>query len=253
MIGRALTAAKWIALGFGHKGLVLDLGSGNSPHPRADVLCDRHLTPTGHRHAKLVKDRSLVCADISALPFRDKVFSFVICRMVLEHIDPAQLPSALLELSRVASAGYIETPSPICELLMPDPCHTTFVELDADTLVFTPKAQSVPFPAVAYTLGRWRRELKVWQQFISNHQSLLSVRLSWTGSIAYRISTPASVPSSFSADTSDVLELFNNDDASFVDRSLRSVLKALVRRAFHAGGPRIHFRQSTSSTVRSDS
>ena len=48
------------------------------------------------------------------LPFADKSFDFVYCRHVVEDLyNPFLL---LKEMDRVGKAGYIETPSPMCEL-----------------------------------------------------------------------------------------------------------------------------------------
>ena len=53
--------------------LVLDVGSGDGPFPRADVLCDKYIFDTD-RMSNLVIDRPFVMGDISALPFLDNSF-----------------------------------------------------------------------------------------------------------------------------------------------------------------------------------
>ena len=88
--------------------LVLDIGSGDGPFPRADVLSDRYLQDTD-RVSRLVVDRPFVMGDISALPFLDNSFDFVYCAHVLEHIN--NLETAMKELMRVGKRGYIELPS----------------------------------------------------------------------------------------------------------------------------------------------
>ena len=52
--------------------LVLEVGSGDMPYPRADILCDRYHGKTSHRrpNAKLIIDRPMVIADI-----QDNLFS----------------------------------------------------------------------------------------------------------------------------------------------------------------------------------
>ena len=104
-MGRLAHINEWLSLGRGHDGLVLDVGSGNSPHPRADVLVDRYVTRrTSHRFggAAFLRDRPSVCGDIASLPFADKSFSFAIARHVIEHLDAADAARALTELSRIA-------------------------------------------------------------------------------------------------------------------------------------------------------
>ena len=50
-------------------------------------------------------------ADLTALPFRDKQFDYVVLSHVIEHIPAEDLDRAVRELIRVAHAGYIEAPS----------------------------------------------------------------------------------------------------------------------------------------------
>jgi ubiquinone/menaquinone biosynthesis C-methylase UbiE len=101
--------------------LVLDVGSGGNPYPRADVLLDR-LVGAEHRcGAPMLIDRPTVFGDGTKLPFKDKAFDFVIASHILEHMsDPS---SFLNELQRVGKAGYIETPNFIFERLIPMNIH----------------------------------------------------------------------------------------------------------------------------------
>lgn len=86
---------------------VLEIGPGHSPFARADVSVDFVDVP-GVK--KLVK----VDVATEPLPFADKEFSFVVCRHCIEDMyNPFPL---LKEMQRVASAGYVEAPSPIAEI-----------------------------------------------------------------------------------------------------------------------------------------
>lgn len=97
---------------------VLDVGSGAFPNPRADVLCERDPV---RPHRRAVVDRPFVVADATALPFRRGAFDHVIASHLAEHVaDPRALCA---ELGRVAVAGYIETPSPLFEKLLPEENH----------------------------------------------------------------------------------------------------------------------------------
>jgi len=82
--------------------LVLDAGSGHFPFPNADVLCDLYDKPTK-------VGRLFVCCDIQFLPFKPKVFNFVYCSHVLEHVINPNL--TISELKRVAQHGYASFPS----------------------------------------------------------------------------------------------------------------------------------------------
>lgn len=110
-------------VGIARDDLVLDVGSGAFPNDRADVLCERALV---REHRVAVVDRPLVVADAVALPFRNGAFDFVIVSHLAEHVEnPVELVS---ELTRVAVAGYVETPSPIFERLFPTANHVWKVE-----------------------------------------------------------------------------------------------------------------------------
>lgn len=88
---------------------VLEIGPGTVPFARADVFVDFvdvDTVPAG----KLIK------CDVAnePLPFADKSFDFVVCRHMLEDMfNPFPICA---EMSRVAKAGYVETPSPLAEL-----------------------------------------------------------------------------------------------------------------------------------------
>jgi SAM-dependent methyltransferase len=118
--------------------VVLDLGSGAFPNARADVLCDRDLVDNRHRAGlAVVIDRPLVRADATRLPFRDGAFDFVIASHLAEHIDD---PAAFCrELARVATAGYVETPSPLADYLLDEEYHIWRVGRRDGGLVFRTK------------------------------------------------------------------------------------------------------------------
>ena len=88
---------------------VLDIGSGTAPFRRADMFVD-WTKPSD------IPDHKFQACDIhrNRLPFDDKTFDFVYCRHVLEDLYNPFLIVA--EMSRVAKAGYIETPSPLAEV-----------------------------------------------------------------------------------------------------------------------------------------
>ncbi len=126
--------------------LVLDVGSGDKPSWRADVLLDRY---TGAEYAVQRSGRSaarvsrpLFSADAADMPFSDGAFDYAICSNLLEHVtDPVGVAR---ELSRVADAGYIEVPEAASAKIVDFPSHVWWCRLDEDdpegpTLVFTAK------------------------------------------------------------------------------------------------------------------
>ena len=128
--------------------LVLDIGSGHNPHQRANVIVDRYLfddddvAGRSGREVKIPEGTLFVLADGNALPFRDKTFDFAICSHVLEHVE--SLDTFCSELNRVASAGYIETPSKLAELLRHAHYHIWFVSCKKDNLLFEPAPYGYP-------------------------------------------------------------------------------------------------------------
>lgn len=122
---------------------VLEVGPGNRPSFRANVLVEKFLGDDTHRCGglRIFPHQQLVNAAAEALPFADKEFDYVICNQVLEHSDdPAQF---LREVTRVGKAGYIETPSLLGEWLFPKKSHRWVVLNIGDKLVLYDK-QRVP-------------------------------------------------------------------------------------------------------------
>jgi SAM-dependent methyltransferase len=111
---------------------VLEIGSGNNPSYRANVIVEKFIDSNYHRAGsiKLYPHQTFVNADGESLPFKDKEFDYVICNQVLEHVDnPAKF---IQEQCRVAKRGYLETPSLIGEHLFPKASHK-WVILDIDS------------------------------------------------------------------------------------------------------------------------
>ena len=114
--------------------LVLDVGSGGHPHPRADVLVEYFISDNRHRNERgLVRDRPLVCADICSLPFSDDTFGYVVCNQVVEHIPDA--PGALRELSRVGHRGFVAMPTEFLEFISPHNEHLWVFARNGETLL----------------------------------------------------------------------------------------------------------------------
>lgn len=126
------------------RGLVLEVGSGDRPHPRADIFIDRFLHDNTERGGELTIDhRPLIIADAHHLPIRSGACQYVIASHVLEHLeDPQQFAR---ELERVAPAGYIGCPTEIAERLFHWSFHRWYVNQVGNTLVLHPKESAEPF------------------------------------------------------------------------------------------------------------
>jgi hypothetical protein len=123
---QTIFAGRKVMLPIAKDARVLEVGGGDSPSPRADVLVDFALEPRERWGGRIERDdRPLVLARGEALPFRDKSFDYVIAFHVLEHSEHPEL--FLSELQRVASAGYIETPSFWSERVLPLSVHRSEV------------------------------------------------------------------------------------------------------------------------------
>jgi hypothetical protein len=176
--------------------LVLDVGGWANPHPRADWVIDVGPWETRNWYSdalgaprptapeRFTRDTWIVhdvCAP-GPWPLEDARFDFAICSQTLEDVrDPVKVCA---ELSRVARAGYVETPQAAVELTRgvesPLWCgwrhHRWLVERDGDGLVFLAKPHHVhnPFwPAI-----RSPRLL--------TEDAAAPLRLAWNGSLPAR-------------------------------------------------------------------
>lgn len=107
--------------------LVLEVGSGNRPNPRSDVLVDKFVTDSGQREAgyNIVIDRPFVIADAQKLPFKDKSFDYIIASHLVEHLENPAL--FFKECMRVADRGYIECPTDLIERMFSYSFHLWYV------------------------------------------------------------------------------------------------------------------------------
>lgn len=109
--------------------IVMDLGSGNNPIMRANLLVEKYMETTTERTGyqgtlRLIKDRTFVCADAEYLPFKDKSIDFIHCSQLLEHIvEPEKF---LKELERVSKRGLITSIRGEMDKLTQYDCHLWF-------------------------------------------------------------------------------------------------------------------------------
>ncbi len=120
----------------GESDLVLEIGSGDRPNPRSDVLVDRYIEDNTERGGNLRIDRPLIVADAHHLPFKDKSFDYVVCFHILEHMDdPAQF---IREITRVGKRGWIQSPAEVAEKLFHWSFHRWYVNLIDGRLILHP-------------------------------------------------------------------------------------------------------------------
>jgi SAM-dependent methyltransferase len=173
--------------------LVLDIGSGDKPHWRADVLVDHYV---GAEHgaqrsgrAAATVDRPLFDSDAARMPFADGVFDYVICSHVLEHvIDPG---AVIDEIVRVGRAGYIEVPEAASAKIVDFPSHLWWCTLDEGTLVFTAKQQ----PFFDADIERFLTDSGLREpvaKLLDRNLDHRVIEMRWSQHVPYRVSgTPA--------------------------------------------------------------
>ena len=181
---------------------VLDIGGGDAPFARANVVTDAFPDMNAHRSGRSARLKAHNGADVEfvqcfaeELPFEDKAFDVAYCRMVLEHaIDPA---AACREMMRVAHRGFLETPSPLAEYLGGHPTHRWIVWVEQraghpPTLVFRRK----PFrrAPLGYALrGPWFHDTEFHFAWEWQYRNVVCTQLAWEGEFAFRVEEDSDV------------------------------------------------------------
>jgi SAM-dependent methyltransferase len=181
-----------IAVPVDDQALVLDVGSGDKPSWRADVLLDRYVGAdyagqrSGTGSARV--SRPLFDADAADMPFADGAFDYTICSNLLEHVpDPG---SVIEELMRVSRAGYIEVPEAASAKIVDFPSHVWWCRLDRTTepptLTFEPKGERWSDPEIGAYFERTGLDRQVAKVLDSRFEDRV-VMLHWTGKVSYRV------------------------------------------------------------------
>ncbi len=222
--------------------VVLEVGSGQNPSPRADILCERYLSDGTERHDALPRvDRPLVVGDLHELPFVDNAVDFVVCTHVLEHVeDPA---GAVAELTRVAPRGYLETPSAVWERMHSFPFHRWYVSEEEGVLVFRAKDRPIHDEGAKQWMERLIESQTGLMDYLLQNEARLGtvVGIVWEGAQPVRVEgtpapetaegfTGASSPSR--ADEIEVLQramTIGDQPRSMADRVYRTASRRLRR------------------------
>lgn len=156
--------------------LVLEIGSGDNPHPRSNILCDRYLNKNIERAGgfSIRIDRPFVVCDGYKLPFADGSFDYVICSHILEHMRSPE--KFLAEVMRVGKAGYFEVPTALSERVFGWRFHHWYIEKIGRQLVIRPKSHGERWGGFFHHLiaNTWFR------RFFEAHDSLFYLRVEWS-------------------------------------------------------------------------
>jgi SAM-dependent methyltransferase len=185
-VKRLVWALRKLRFPIGRNGIVLDVGSGGNPYPRSDVLLDR-LGGAEHRSGVAMKiDRLAILGDATKLPFKDKSFDFIIASHILEHMPNPEI--FLKEIQRVGKAGYIETPSFLCERLSPCDAHCLEISLVDGALHIHKKGSSIEDSFVANM--KFLQTDKDWAHLFHSDPGLFHVKYFWVDKIDWNIVNP---------------------------------------------------------------
>jgi uncharacterized protein YbaR (Trm112 family) len=166
-------------------GLVLEVGSGQAPHPRSDLLVDKYVTDDFERPQEVGIDiaKPFVVADGHRLPFADGAFAYAIALHVLEHSSEPERFAG--ELSRVAGAGFVQVPSSVSELTFGWPYHPWLIDREADTLVFRPRSgQHAPYGELFH---RAYGESALFRNWWAANRSVFHHSVEWRGRLSVRV------------------------------------------------------------------
>lgn len=167
--------------------LVLEIGSGERPFIRADILVDKFIKDDTEREGKLMKDRPLVCSDIENLPFKDKSFDYIYCSHIVEHMKTPE--KGFEEMMRVGKKGFIVTPSPLFEKLQGWSVHRWFVGIENGVIVLNQKEKGTFDDTLCnfwYGLDN-KIHGRMLNRFVRHYDNYLETRYEWDGRIKYRI------------------------------------------------------------------
>jgi SAM-dependent methyltransferase len=169
--------------------LVLDVGSGDKPFWRADVIVDKYLDDDQQRHSGSMfydKRKMFIKADVENLPFKNKVFDFVFCSHLLEHVENPD--KAIRELTRVSKRGYIEVPSGIVDMFKPFPPHLWFCSYKDDILTFLQKEKRKNyFLENTEKFGKFIYDNPLFQYLVTKYQDNIFIRFFWKDSVKFKV------------------------------------------------------------------
>jgi uncharacterized protein YbaR (Trm112 family) len=203
------------------RGLVVDVGSGQAPHPRADLIVDKYVADDFERGSALAIDKPLVVGDGHALPFADDAFSYIITSHVLEHATDPVLFAA--EMQRVAESGFIQVPSRQAELTFGWPFHPWLIDREDATLVFWPRGDAKA-PDGSY-FHRAFADSALFALWFTAHRDHWHHTVHWERSFGVRVEGASTAPQTADLDVELTLRTLKEMSVTGPTGALRAALR----------------------------
>lgn len=113
---------------------VVEIGAGPTPFHATRLIVDKYPFDNYERSADMQAIAPVVKADAAALPFLDKSVDLLFMSQVIEHLpDPLRF---LKEAKRVARDIYLESPSPVREVIFGWSFHKWVIRVEGNKWIF---------------------------------------------------------------------------------------------------------------------
>jgi len=161
--------------------VVLDIGSGNNPIDRANILADFSPDDNFHRSGNLREDRPVIVCSVERIPIREKAIDFVVCSHVLEHVNNPS--NACSELQRIARKGYVETPAYGKDILIGTgymhKWQVVSFEGSMNFFEYSKREQEANWNASPVMKLWMRKRFHPWQKYFWERQDLFNAWVLW--------------------------------------------------------------------------
>ncbi|MFA6296272.1 MAG: class I SAM-dependent methyltransferase [Patescibacteria group bacterium] len=178
---------EWRRLGIKPKEIVVDLGCGGRPLPRADIIVDKFLTGFTERPTDFIDNKAFIIqCDIDHLPFKNKSIDFVYSSHVIEHLNNPAI--CLNEMERIGKRGYITCPSALREQIMALKMHLWFAEIKDNKIILFRKKQPYPeFINNYFDKFLASEQSYIWHSFERSFRKEFFINYFWKNKINYVI------------------------------------------------------------------